>query len=89
MVAWTLKFTKQVQSDSLKLKSINLKNKAQNLLNLLQEDPFRTPPRFEKLLGFKNVYSRRINIQHRMVYEVFKEEKIVKIISLWGHYNDN
>ena len=89
MVKWTLKYTKQVTSDSLKLKQVGLKEKTQRLLDIIAEDPYKTPPSFEKLIGFQNVYSRRINIQHRLVYEVIKEERIIKVLSLWGHYEDN
>ena len=89
MVKWTLKYTKQVTSDSLKLTQVGLKEKTQRLLDIIAEDPYKTPPSFEKLIGFQNVYSRRINIQHRLVYEVIKEKKTVKILSLWGHYEDN
>ena len=88
MVKWTLKYTKQVTSDSLKLTQVGLKEKTQRLLDIIAEDPYKTPPSFEKLIGFQNVYSRRINIQHRLVYEVIKEKKTVKILSLWGHYED-
>ena len=89
MVKWTLKYTKQVTSDSLKLTQVGLKEKTQRLLDIIAEDPYKTPPSFEKLIGFQNVYSRRINIQHRLVYEVIKEERIIKALSLWGHYEDN
>ncbi len=89
MVVWTLKYTKQVLHDSLKLKQTGLKEKTQYLLDIISQDPYKTPPSLEKLLGFSNVYSRRINIQHRLVYEVFKEQKIIKVISVWGHYGEN
>ena len=89
MVKWILKYTKQVTADSLKLKQVGLKEKTQRLLDIIVEDPYKTPPSFEKLIGFQNVYSRRINIQHRLVYEVIKEERIIKVLSLWGHYKDN
>lgn len=89
MVKWTIKYTKQVVNDSLKIKAAGLKKKTERLLNLISENPYATPPSFEKLLGFQNVYSRRINIKHRLVYEVIKEEKTVKILSIWGHYDDN
>lgn len=89
MVIWKIKYTKRTVADSLKLKSAGLKNKTIKLLKILENDPYTTPPQFKKLTGLKNVYSRRINIEHRLVYEVLKEEKIVKIVSLWGHYDDN
>lgn len=89
MVEWTLKYTNKVAADSSKLKRAGLEKKVQRLLAILKEDPFKKPPYFEKLFGFENVYSRRINIKHRLVYQVFKEEKIVKVVSLWGHYDDN
>lgn len=89
MVKWRLKYTRQVTSDSLKLKQVGQKEKTQRLLDIIAEDPYKTPTNFEKLLGFQNVYSRRINIQHRLVYEVIKEERIIKVLSLWGHYEDN
>jgi len=89
MVKWSIKYTKQVSNDSLKIKRAGLKAKTQRLLELIAENPYATPPSFEKLLGFQNVYSRRINIKHRLVYEVINEKKIIKIISIWGHYDDN
>ncbi|MBR1734735.1 MAG: Txe/YoeB family addiction module toxin [Alphaproteobacteria bacterium] len=89
MVKWTIKYTKQVVIDSKKLKQIGLKEKTQYLLDLIAEDPYKTPPNFEKLLGFRNVYSRRINIKHRLVYELFPEQKMIKVLSVWGHYEDN
>lgn len=61
------------------------RDKTKRLLNIIAQDPYTSPPNFEKLCGFENVYSRRINIKHRLVYEVFKEQKIIKVISLWGH----
>jgi Txe/YoeB family toxin of toxin-antitoxin system len=89
VVKWTVKYSKRVLADSLKLKRAGLKEKTQRLLNLLSEDPYATPPYFEKLAGFEDVYSRRINIKHRLVYQVFKNEMTIKILSLWGHYDDN
>ena len=86
---WQIKYTKRVVSDAQKLASAGLKNKTQRLLAIIAQDPYASPPNFEKLYGFENVYSRRINIKHRLVYEVFKELKIIKVISLWGHYDDN
>jgi Txe/YoeB family toxin of toxin-antitoxin system len=89
MVKWTIKYSRRVLSDSLKLKQIGLKEKTQRLLDILAKDPYASPPYFEKLSGFEDVYSRRINIRHRLVYQVFKDEMCIKILSLWGHYDDN
>jgi len=80
-------FTKKAVSDISKLKRAKLVDKAKALIELLRENPYKTPPRYEKLQGdLQGAYSRRINIQHRLVYEIFEEEKIIKIISLWTHY---
>lgn len=89
MVKWKIKYTKQTSKDSLKLKQAGLKEKTLRLIELISKNPYENPPSFEKLLGFNNVYSRRINIKHRLVYEVISEEKSIKIISIWGHYDDN
>ena len=84
---WTLYFTKQAQKDAGKLASSGLKTKAQRLLTILQSDPWQNPPPFEKLVGdLSGAYSRRINIQHRLVYQVLEAEKAVKILRLWTHY---
>ncbi len=84
---WKLYFTKQAQKDARKLASAGLKPKAQELLDILAADPFQNPPPFEKLVGdLEGAYSRRINIQHRLVYQVLKEQKAVKVIRLWTHY---
>ena len=84
---WTLYYTKQAQKDARKLASSGLKTKAQQLLTILQSDPRQTPPPFEKLVGdLTGAYSRRINIQHRLVYQVIEAEKAVKILRLWTHY---
>ena len=84
---WTLYFTKQAQKDAGKLASSRLKTKAQQLLTILQSDPWQNPPPFEKLVGdLSGAYSRRINIQHRLVYQVLESEKAVKILRLWTHY---
>lgn len=84
---WTLVYTKQAQKDAKKLSASGLKLKAQALLNLIVKDPYQNPPRFEKLVGdLAGAYSRRINIQHRIVYQVFEEQKIIKILRLWTHY---
>lgn len=82
-----LYFTKQAQKDAKKLKAAGLKDKAELLLKIIQENPFQTPPPFEKLIGdLAGAYSRRINIQHRLVYQVLEESKAVKILRLWTHY---
>ena len=84
---WTLYFTKQAQKDAGKLASSGLKTKAQQLLTILQSDPWQNPPPFEKLVGdLSGAYSRRINIQHRLVYQVLESENAVKILRLWTHY---
>jgi toxin YoeB len=86
-VTWKLVYSKHAQKDARKLASSGLKANAQELLALLAEDPFRRPPPFEKLVGdLAGAYSRRINIQHRLVYQVLEEERIVKVLRLWTHY---
>ncbi len=87
MVTWKLVYTKQAQKDAKKLVASGLKPKAQELLALIAEDPYRKPPPFEKLVGdLAGAFSRRINIQHRLVYQVLEEQKIVKVLRLWSHY---
>lgn len=84
---YRLVFTKQAQKDAKKLASAGLKPKAQLLLDILPDDPFQTPPPYEKLIGdLAGAYSRRINIQHRLVYQVLKAERTVKVLRLWTHY---
>ncbi|MCD6151545.1 MAG: Txe/YoeB family addiction module toxin [Deltaproteobacteria bacterium] len=84
---WELVFTNQAQKDAKKLTHAGLKIKARKLLEIISENPFQNPPPYEKLIGdLAGAYSRRINIQHRLVYQVFQKEKIVKIIRLWTHY---
>jgi toxin YoeB len=86
-VTWTLYYTKQSKKDARKLASENLKDKAQELLLIIAENPYSNPPPYEKLVGDLNgAYSRRINIQHRLVYQVLEEEKAIKILRLWSHY---
>lgn len=86
-MSWRLVFTKQAQKDAKKLAASNLKQKAQGLLDVLQADPFQNPPPYEKLMGdLAGAYSRRINIQHRLVYEVIEAEHTVKILRMWTHY---
>ncbi|MFT5465843.1 MAG: toxin YoeB [Verrucomicrobiales bacterium] len=83
-----LVFTKQAQKDARKLRGSHLSEKAQQLLAILRDDPFRIPPPFEALVGdLSGAFSRRINIQHRLVYQVLEEEKIVKILRMWSHYD--
>ena len=80
-------YTKAAVKDIPKLKAAHLDVKAQALIDVLRNDPFQSPPSYEKLVGdLKGLYSRRINVQHRLVYEVFEEEKTIKIVSLWTHY---
>lgn len=80
-------YTKQAQKDAKKLASSGLKPKVQELLALLAEDPYRKPPPLEKLIGdLAGAYSRRINIQHRLVYQVLEDERVVKVLRLWSHY---
>lgn len=86
-MSWRLVYTKQAQKDAKKLASSGLKPKAQELLDILAEDPFQKPPPFEKLVGdLSGAYSRRINIQHRLVYQVLEEDRIVKVLRMWSHY---
>ena len=87
MVKWGIVYTKQAQKDSKKLRSAGLKTKAESLLKILQENPYQTPPPFEKLVGdLMGAYSRRINVQHRLVYQILDDIKIVKVIRMWTHY---
>ena len=86
-MSWRLVYTKQAQKDAKKLAASGLKDKARQLLQLLEVDPYQNPPGYEKLLGdLTGAYSRRINIQHRIVYQVLEDERIVKILRLWTHY---
>ena len=86
-MTWRVVYTKQAQKDAKRLAAAGLKSKAQALLELLAEDPFRNPPKFEKLVGdLTGAYSRRINIQHRLVYQVLEEQRVVKVLRLWAHY---
>jgi Txe/YoeB family toxin of toxin-antitoxin system len=87
MVSWQLVYTSQAKRDAKKLSKSGLRPQAQRLLNLLSADPFQKPPPFEKLVGdLSGAYSRRINIQHRIVYQVLDEIKTVKVIRMWTHY---
>jgi len=86
-VSWNLVYTKHAQKDAKKLASSNLRTQAQTLLDIIQTNPFQNPPPYEKLVGDLNgAYSRRINIQHRLVYEVIESEHTVKILRMWTHY---
>ena len=86
-MTWRLVYTRQAQKDARKLQSSGLKDKAEQLLEILREDPYSSPPPFEKLVGdLSGAYSRRINIQHRLVYQVIEEERVVKVIRMWTHY---
>ena len=87
MSDWTLIYSRPAQKDAKKLASSGLKPKAQHLLELIAADPFATPPRYETLVGdLAGCYSRRINIQHRLVYEVLPDEGVVHILRMWTHY---
>lgn len=84
---WELYFTKQAQKDAKKLASSGLKEKAKELLEIIKANPFQNPPPYEKLIGdLSGAYSRRINIQHRLVYQVLEKESAIKIIRMWTHY---
>ena len=87
MRGWRLVFTRRAQKDAKKVAATGLRDKAQALLDILAEDPFQSPPPFEKLVGdLAGAYSRRINIQHRLVYQVFKDDYTVKVLRMWTHY---
>jgi Txe/YoeB family toxin of toxin-antitoxin system len=87
MVSWKIVYTKQANKDAKKLSSSGLRAKAEKILQVLQENPFLSPPPFEKLVGdLDGAYSRRINIQHRIIYQVIKKSKTVKVIRMWTHY---
>jgi Txe/YoeB family toxin of toxin-antitoxin system len=84
---WKIVFTKQAQKDAKKIAEAGLRPKVEALLNILRENPYKTPPPYEKLVGdLAGAYSRRINIQHRLVYQVIDEQKVVKILRMWTHY---
>jgi len=86
-VSWQLFFTKQAQKDAKKLAASGLRSKAEALLDILRQNPFQQPPPFEKLVGdLRGAYSRRINIHHRLVYQVLEDIKTVKVIRMWTHY---
>lgn len=86
-MSWQVVFSRHAAKDAKKLASAGLKSKAQELLAILADDPFQNPPAFEKLVGdLVGAYSRRINIQHRLVYQVFTEERVVRALRMWTHY---
>jgi toxin YoeB len=87
VVSWRVVFTKQAQKDAKKLSAAGLKPKAEELLAILRQNPYQNPPPYEKLVGdLAGAYSRRINIQHRFVYQVLEEAHIVKVLRMWSHY---
>jgi Txe/YoeB family toxin of toxin-antitoxin system len=86
-VSWQLVYAKHAQKDAQKLVSAGLKEKAKSLLEILSKNPFQNPPAYEKLVGdLAGAYSRRINIQHRLVYQVSEDQRVVKILRMWSHY---
>ena len=86
-MSWSVVYTKQAQKDARKIASSNLKPQAQRLLDLIARNPFQNPPPYEKLVGdLAGAYSRRINIQHRLVYQVYAAEHTVKVLRMWTHY---
>ena len=88
MVSWSVVYAKQALKDAKKVKASGLKEKAQALLDVLESDPLQNPPPFEKLVGdLSGAYSRRINIQHSLVYEVFPEQRTVRVLRMWTHYD--
>ena len=88
MVAWNLAYSKFAVKDAKKLSAAGLKDKVQALLDIIEVNPFQNPPPYEKLVGdLTGAYSRRINIQHRLIYEVFRKEKTVRVLRMWTHYD--
>jgi len=84
---WEIYYTKQAKKDARKLAAVNLKTKAQALLEVIQGDPYKTPPPYEKLVGdLSGAYSRRINIKHRLVYQTLEKDMVVKVLRMWTHY---
>lgn len=84
---WKLLFTKQAQKDARKISESGLRPKVEKLLEIVKENPLQHPPSYEKLTGdLKGLFSRRINLQHRLVYQVYEKEKTVKVIRMWTHY---
>ena len=86
-MTWTLLFTKQARKDAKKIEQVGLREKVQQLLDVLEENPFQNPPPYEKLVGdLEGAYSRRINRQHRLIYQIVEEQQMVKILRMWTHY---
>ena len=86
-MSWRLFYTKQAQKDAKKIASSGLKKKAESIIKILQENPYQVPPPYEKLVGdLAGAYSRRTNIQHHLIYQVLNDEKVIKIIRMWTHY---
>jgi toxin YoeB len=86
-VSWSIVYTRQAQKDAKKIAAANLKSQTERLIEILAKDPFQTPPPFEKLLGdLAGAYSRRINIHHRLVYQVYSKQRTVKVLRMWTHY---
>jgi Txe/YoeB family toxin of toxin-antitoxin system len=86
-VTWQVVFINQAQKDAKKLAAAGLRPKAEELLDILKENPFQNPPPYEKLVGdLAGAYSRRINVQHRLVYQVLEQDRVVKVIRMWTHY---
>lgn len=87
MVSWRIVFTKHAQKDAKKLSGSGLKSKAEEIIEILKQNPHQTPPPYEKLVGdLSGAYSRRLNIQHRIVYQILNDDKILKVIRMWTHY---
>ena len=87
MVEWKIVYTRQAQRDARKIAAAGLRPKAERILEILSQNPFQTPPPFEKLLGdLTGAYSRRVNIQHRLIYQILEEVRTVKVIRMWTHY---
>ncbi len=86
-MSWRILFTQQAQKDAKKVSASNLKPKAEKIIEILHQNPFQTPPPYEKLVGdLAGAYSRRLNIQHRIIYQIIADEKTVKLIRMWTHY---
>ncbi len=86
-MSWSIVYTRQAQKDARKIVSANLRPQAERLLDIIAKNPFRSPPPYEKLIGdLAGAYSRRINIQHRLVYQVYRPERTIKVIRMWTHY---
>lgn len=86
-MSWSLVYTRAAQKDAALLAAVGLKSKAQALLGVIEENPYQTPPPYEKLVGdLSGAYSRRINIQHRLVYQVLEDQHVVKVLRMWSHY---